>query len=403
MYSNRSIDADLIPGKVLAGNQLTISNENNNFTLNGSGATLKNASLTLESGNSKIIQNPKDGFKIQKKEGYGWKDLFYADSNENLNMIGKINISSNSNIGVLQITENSIRSSNGNIVLESNGNAKIGALKIEGNSARFDGTIRADRIEGQIINSQINDGAVTGAKISNNTISGSKLNNGTITRREIANKAVGNTEIIRTGNAGLDNIYATHAYIDNLYVQKTGTFAGECRWTYNDGGTIKTSKIQQNKGSLKLEANDHLEIKCPARSGVIIRGITAIAGNTLVMGDFVVADGFKKNCMQSTQSYGKRLINAYETAEYYYGDIGENKVINGTCKITIEPIFAECVNLKIGYQVFLSAYGEGNIFVSERTENYFIVSGDDIPFCYEIKAKRRGFEYTRLEEYKEGD
>ena len=311
-------------------------------------------------------------------------------------MIGKINIASNSNIGGLQITENSIKSLNGNIVLESNGNAKIGALKIDGNNARFDGTIRADRIEGQIINSQINDRAVTGAKISDDTISGSKLNNGTITRREIANKAVGNTEIIRTGNAGLDNIYATHAYIDNLYVQKTGTFAGECRWTYNDGGTIKTSKIQQNKGSLELEANDHLEIKCPARSGVVIRGITAIAGNTLVIGDFVVADGFKKNCMQSTKHYGKRLINAYETAEYYYGDIGEDKVKNGACRINIDPIFAECVNLKIGYQVFLSAYGEGNIFVSKRTENYFTVNGDDISFCYEIKAKRRGFEYTRL-------
>ena len=93
------------------------------------------------------------------------------------------------------------------------------------------------------------DGAITSSKIDNDTISGSKLNNGTITRREIANGAVGNTEIIRSGRAGLDSIYATHAYIDNLYVQKTGTFAGECKWRYNYGGTYKTSTIRQKTSS----------------------------------------------------------------------------------------------------------------------------------------------------------
>lgn len=358
--------------------------------------------MTLENGNSRIVQNPKDGFKIQKKDGYSWKDQLYADSNGNLNILGKIDISSNSSIGGLQITENSIKSSNGNIVLESNGNAKIGALSIDGNNAYFGGTIRADRLEGVIKNSQINDEAVTGSKIAGDTISGSKLNNGTITRREIANKAVGNTEIIRTGKAGLDSIYATQAYIDDLYVQKTGTFAGECKWTYNDGGTIKTSKIQQYRGKLELEANDVLEIKCPNKSGVIIRGITAIVGNTVIFGNFVVASGYSKNCMQDTEHYGKRLINAYETAEYYYGDIGEGEIKNGVCKVKIDPIFAECVNLDIGYQVFLSPYGKGNIFVCERNKSNFTVRGDDIPFAWEIKAKRKGFENTRLEKYKEG-
>ena len=95
-------------------------------------------------------------------------------------MRGKMNISSNSNIGGLQITKKSIKSYNGNIVLESNGNAKIGALKIEGINARFDDTIRADRIEGQIVNNQVGNSAITSSKIAIDTISGVKLNNGTI-------------------------------------------------------------------------------------------------------------------------------------------------------------------------------------------------------------------------------
>lgn len=215
------IAADLVTGKILAGNQLTITNENNSFTLNGSGATLKNASLTLEIGNSRIIQNPKDGFKIQKKVGNTWKYQLYADSNGNLNMIGKINIASNSNIGGLQITENSIKSSNGNIVLQSNGNAKIGALSIDGNNARFDGTIRADRIEGQLTGNQIYSNAITGGHIDSRTIWGGNI------RKD----AVGIEEVNRNKDSnGLDNFYATHAYIDDLYVKKKGTFAGTCEW-----------------------------------------------------------------------------------------------------------------------------------------------------------------------------
>ena len=119
---------------------------------------------------------------------------------------------------------------------------------------------------------------------------------------------------------------------------------------------------------LPLEANDALEIKCPNNSGVSIRGNTAITGNTVVFGKFIVADGFSKNCMQNTEHYGNRLINAYETAEYYYGDIGENETKNGLCQIDIDPIFAECVNLKNGYQVFLTPYGRG--FENYRLEEY---------------------------------
>ncbi len=399
MNGNYGVVADTIVGKLIAGNELTITNKNNSFKLDGNGATLKNASLTIESGNSKIIQNAKDGFKIQKKDNKNWKDQFYADKNGNLNMTGKINIAKNSHVGGLEITDKSIKSSNGNIVLESNGNARIGALKIDGNNARFDGTIRADRIEGQIVNNQIRNNAVTGDKISNDTIAGAKLNYGTITRREIGNGAVGNTEIIRSGKAGLDSIYATHAYIDNLYVQKTGTFAGECRWKYGD----KTSTIRQSEGHLILEANDALEIKCPQNSGVAIRGKTAIVGDTVIFGKFIVADGYSKHCMQTTEHYGKRLISAYETAECYYGDIGENETKNGLCQIDIDPIFAECVNLKNGYQVFLTPYGKGELFVLERFENCFVVCGDNMKFGWELKAKRRGFENDRLEEYKESD
>ncbi|WP_346967678.1 hypothetical protein, partial [Clostridium disporicum] len=52
-----------------------------------------------------------------------------------------------------------------------------------------------------------------------------------------------------------------------------------------------------------------------------------------------------KNCLQETKSYGARLINAYETAEYFFGDLGFGKINEeGVCYVDIDDVFLECVN-----------------------------------------------------------
>ncbi|MFD1203749.1 phage tail protein [Sporosarcina contaminans] len=118
--------------------------------------------------------------------------------------------------------------------------------------------------------------------------------------------------------------------------------------------------------------------------------------NTRVRGDFNVIGA--KNASVPT-SIGMVNVSAYETAEYYFGDIGRGEVVNGECIIDIESLFAETVNTEIQYEVFLTPYGPGQIYVDPEsmTADSFIVKGDDIPFAYEIKAKRRGYEDVRLE------
>lgn len=109
-----------------------------------------------------------------------------------------------------------------------------------------------------------------------------------------------------------------------------------------------------------------------------------------------------KNCVQDTKNYGKRLINAYETCDYLFGDIGESIIENGECIVYLDNIFKEIITTDITYQVFLTKYGKGDIWVSERHEDYFIVQADnDISFGWEIKAKRKNYENYRLEEYVE--
>ena len=58
----------------------------------------------------------------------------------------------------------------------------------------------------------------------------------------------------------------------------------------------------------------------------------------------------------------------------------------------------ETINTKCDYQVFLQKYGEGEIFVSERNENYFIVKGSpSLKFAWRFVAKQKGYESDRLE------
>lgn len=106
-----------------------------------------------------------------------------------------------------------------------------------------------------------------------------------------------------------------------------------------------------------------------------------------------------KNAIVPT-SQGMAAINAYETAEYYFGDIGKAKTDkNGQVLIQLDPLFLETVNTSIPYHVFVSPYGNANVWVEQMDQNSFLVKSSKpfIEFSWEIKAKRKGYEDDRLE------
>lgn len=102
-----------------------------------------------------------------------------------------------------------------------------------------------------------------------------------------------------------------------------------------------------------------------------------------------------------TQHYGKRILSAYETAEPFFGDIGESTIgVDGAVTIHIDDLFGETVQ-KTDYQVFLQAYGRGECFVSDRGEDSFTVEGTPgLSFGWEIKAHQVDYDGVRLKEVK---
>jgi hypothetical protein len=120
-------------------------------------------------------------------------------------------------------------------------------------------------------------------------------------------------------------------------------------------------------------------------------------GSLNMAGNLVV--GGSKNRAVKTENYGIRALNAYEMTESYFGDMKRNQIVNGMCIINIDPMFLETVTSNMQYEVFVSPYGNGNVWVepNEMYPTYFIVRGStDIPFVWELKVKQKGYENDRL-------
>ena len=170
---------------------------------------------------------------------------------------------------------------------------------------------------------------------------------------------------------------------------------------FSGGITLQDEFV--NVGS--LNGKNYFSISSDGAISITANGKSILSLNGLfpgVNGDFNVSGNFtvtgSKNAVVPT-SRGMAAINAYETAEYYFGDIGETQTnSNGVVTVMIDPYFLETVNTLVPYQVFLTPYGNGNVWVSSRSANNFTVksSNPNIHFAWEIKAKRKGYENDRM-------
>lgn len=115
---------------------------------------------------------------------------------------------------------------------------------------------------------------------------------------------------------------------------------------------------------------------------------------------YLLANGSKSR-LAKTRNYSDRLLYCYETPKPYFGDIGEATLDeNGICYIFVDDIFLETINTDCQYQVFLQKYGQGDVWVEERKQNYFLVNGTPyLKFGWELKARQLRYETERLERF----
>lgn len=127
-------------------------------------------------------------------------------------------------------------------------------------------------------------------------------------------------------------------------------------------------------------------------------------GCTNIYGDLYVAESFRtagtKQAVRQTENYGEKGVYCYETPTPYFGDIGSGEIAaDGKCYVDIEDVLKEMINTEMQYYVFLQKRGEGDLYVSECSPDYFIVTGTPgLKFFWELKAKQKGYEYNRYED-----
>ena len=229
------------------------------------------------------------------------------------------------------------------------------------------------------------------------------------------NASIGGTCYCNSQETTYDSNVGRNLVVNNNTRTKTLSVTGDSTLNALSTATITNTGNATIRGTLTAQnqtINNNLTVSrnIYANAGEISTSLT-IGGTVYANGNVNIqkhlwanslAISGSKNCVQETENYGKRLVNAYETADYYFGDIGESFVENGECIVYLDNIFKEIISADVNYQVFLTKYGPGDIWITERNNDFFVVEGtNDIAFGWEIKGKRKGYENYRLEEYVE--
>jgi len=121
---------------------------------------------------------------------------------------------------------------------------------------------------------------------------------------------------------------------------------------------------------------------------------------TDTLGD-TVATG-SKSAAVPLQSGELVKVFSMESPEVWFEDFGSGRLSGGSTIISLDPRFAQTVNLAIGYHVFLTPKGDcKGLFVTGETNHGFEVrelggGQSNIEFDYRIVAHRNGYESERL-------
>ena len=255
-------------------------------------------------------------------------------------------------------------------------------------STGYNGTYElAATIDGGIVANFIKAGTITGIEFNNGngtfyvdsagnltatsatikgTITGSQINGSTITSVNGSDKTTISSGIVRNENTGL----SWRAELSNAQLS-IGSVSGN---TFS----IK-SWLGMNGGW------------CGYTFGV--------SSSMSVGGDLSVSG--TKNRKVNTEDYGERLLYCQESASPIFTDIGEGQTDeDGICEVWLDDIFGETIDESVEYQIFLQKYGQGDLWIEERTPYMFKAKGTpSTSFGWEVKAIQRDYDTRRLEEY----
>lgn len=231
---------------------------------------------------------------------------------------------------------------------------------------------------------------------------------------ELAGWQVGNKKLSASGTYGEVTLDASTGEIysktnTGVYVPGYGTLYGtRIRGINLYTGTVHASSVSVNTSvsAGTISATETIEaggiIKSRSHIEAWNNGHFYCVGTGTDLADASIRGKLKvsgtKSRSVSTVDYDEQLFYCYEMPTPFFGDIGESVISDdGTCMIDIDDIFQESANVGIKYYVFLQREGEGDCWIAEKEQNYFIVKGTPgLKFSFEIKARQAEYEHMRF-------
>ena len=132
---------------------------------------------------------------------------------------------------------------------------------------------------------------------------------------------------------------------------------------------------------------------------------TVYVDSTMVVDDFYATG--TKDAVQETENYGYRSLTARESPEAKYVDEGKACLVNGECRIELDPIFLECIEPNTSetpWLFHLTPLAPLNLYVAEIGETYFVVkdvnNALEGEFCWAVSGTRKGYAGRRFIEHK---
>lgn len=230
---------------------------------------------------------------------------------------------------------------------------------------------------------------------------------GTVNGNEAVKISTGGVKVDSTANWGFGVTRKEYIFEMNPYLfpgvrlldRSTGAGIGST-WTSGHFGMCYTDDLSGYSSVTDSLSNYGVYMKAGKEDAN--GGFYAI-GNGLVKGSHVTAEGIytsgTKNRIVDTENYGQRLQYCYEMPSPFFGDIGKAETDeNGLCYVQIDDIFGETVLRNDKYNVFLQKEGCGDLWIEEKTADYFLVKGTpNLSFSWELKAKQADYTLERLE------
>lgn len=240
-------------------------------------------------------------------------------------------------------------------------------------------------------------GTISGATITGGTISGTSINGGTITGTTISTAqdiSVGKNINMGTGS---DYSYAAIKFSNNAQTAYSNTPSNSSIESHvtNGSNTLRLNQIISSN-----DANSYLDIVFTI-GGKTVRhrlgaSLTTFGGNVIVDGSFSVLGS--KSRIVETVNYGKRLMNAVESATAVFEDYGSSFTNEkGESYIKFDDIFKETINTEYEYYVYLQDYGKAIHLVEKNNDGFFVVGTPNAKFDWRVTAKQKGYENTRME------